>query len=736
MTIPRTFSRRSFLVASTSAAGGLLLSIRVFPADAGAKVAPSLAPHWLNLWVGIDPDGTVTISVPKIEQGQGVRTSIPMILADELDAPWDDVVVDLAPLRGDAAYGWQGVGGSTTIWTLWEPLRQAGATAREMLKVAGALQWEGEPSECHTQEGWVVHPPTGRRLSYGALARAASEQPVPRDPPLKDPSEFRIIGTSRDLMESRQLAEGSAGFCTDVREEGMAFAAIARAPAIGARVVAVSEEGAVAVTGVEAVVPVHRTAHPMILADGVAVLADNTWSALKGRERLEVEWEESEGREESSHGLLERFRELVDRPGEVIREDGDFDGAIRGAALIHEADYEAPFLAHAPMDPGSFYADVREDRVVFRGPMQAPEDVAGIAAQITGLPPQAVDVQMHRQGGSFGRRLSSDGAAEAIARSKAAGRPVKMVWTREDDLRYGTFRPTSRHRLMAGLEPGGKVIAWRHRQASTSRYGYQDSSRHPASSEFYPDDPPAGMVPNYRLEYTPVDSLIPRGPWRSVIHSQGAFAVESFTDEVAHAAGQDPLELRMRLLGEDRELPYSDHGGPVLDTGRLRRVLEAAAERAGWGRYREDDRALGIAGRFTFGSYAAQVAEVSVDGAGRVTVHRVFAAIDAGIPVNPRGLRAQVEGGVAFGLSAALFNEIHVDAGRVRETNFHDHPILRFSQMPEVEIHIVDSPHAPKGAGETSVPPVAPAVANAIYSATGVRIRKPPFSPEAWRRYW
>lgn len=728
MTQSGVLSRRIFLKVSASAAGGVLLGLRALPLEAAGDADAAAATQWLNIWVAVDPDGSVTVTVPKVEQGQGIRTALPMILADEMDTSWDRVAIELAPFRWDGRYGWQGVGGSTSVWTLWGPLRHAGAAAREMLKAAAAARMGVPVGECTTSEGAVIHSPTGRRVGYGEVAGDAAAQAPPRELPFKDSSAFTIIGTDRNLRGSLELAVGSAAYGSDVRVEGMAFAAMARAPSLGARARVVRDQAARQVAGVEAVVTVRHSDYPDMLEEGVAVLARDTWSALKGRERLEVEWEEGPGAEESTEGLFARFRELTDRPGSVLRNDGDFDAAMSEAVVTCDAAYEQPLLAHVPMDPGAFFADVRADRAVFRGPMQAPEDVATIARRITGLPRDAIEVQMYRQGGSFGRRLVSDAAAEAIALSKEAGRPVKVMWTRDDDLRHGTYRPTSCHRLTAGMDGQGRVVAWRHRQASTSRYGYQDATQHPAASEFYPDDPPARMVPNFRLEYTPVDSLVPRGPWRSVIHSHCAFAVESFTDELAHAAGVDPLELRLRILGDDRGLPYADHGGPVLDTGRLRRVLERAAEAAGWGRPVADGVGLGLAGRFTFGSYAAQVAEISVDDSGRVTVHRVVVAIDVGVPVNPNGIRAQVEGGVAFGLSAALYNQVRVERGGVVESGFHDHPIVRFRQMPDVEVHIVGGEHPPRGAGETAVPLVAPAVANAIFAVTGVRLRRPPLT--------
>jgi isoquinoline 1-oxidoreductase beta subunit len=416
-----------------------------------------------------------------------------------------------------------------------------------------------------------------------------------------------------------------------------------------------------------------------------------------------------------------------------MRDDGNVDAVLRRSSRTVEAEYELPFLAHAPMEPGNCFADVRADSVVLRGPLQDPAEAVAFASTITGIPRERIRLEPARLGGGFGRRLSSDYAAEAAWLSMQARAPVQVVWTREDDVRFDMYRPAALHRLAAGLDAGGRVTAWHHRMVSTSRYGYQRPSRPPESSEVYPDDPPAGLVDDYRVEYSPVASALPRGAGRSVVHSGHAFATECFTDEVAHAAGIDPVEFRLTMYGDAREMPYRDHGGPVLDVSRLRRVLEVAADLAGWGGALPEGHAHGVAVRFTFGGYAAQVAEVSVDDDGGIRVHRVSASIDCGTAVNPDGVTAQVVGGVVFGLSAALYGEITLLNGGVEQGNFDDYPVLRMDHMPAVDVRIVPSTRDPGGTGEMSVPPVAPAVANAVFAATGRRLRRLPLRPESLR---
>ncbi len=715
-------SRRDFIRVTSVSAGSLLVAIPLVAEHRAGAVGEGLRAAALNAYVRIDSDGTVTVLSPKIEMGQGTHTSLPMIVAEELDADWSAVRVDAAPLD-QSVYGWQGAGGSTSVWQSWDTLRRAGAAVREMLVEAAAQRWGVVPGECRTAKGRVHHDATGRSLGYGALAAEAARRTPPAQPRLKDPAAFTIVGQATRQVGLEEIGSGQTRFASDTRVANLRRVVVERGP-FGCRPLAVDDTATRRVPGVRDVVALEADAHAQIGAHGVAVVADSTWAALQGRRALDVRWSESD--EPSSEALRDRLLEAVRRPGTVVREDGDVDRALGRAARTVQAEYELPFLAHATMEPGSCFVDVRPDRVVVRAPLQDPEQGARIAAALTGLPRDAVTVEPARLGGGFGRRLTADLVAEAVVLARKIGAPLQLVWTREDDMRFDRYRPAGCHGLRAGLDATGRVTGWRHRIATTSIAAYMDPAMPVHETECYADDLPAGVLPDYRVEYAPVPSAVPRGYWRSVAHPGNAFAVESFIDELAHAAGRDPVTVRLELLGGERRLPYRQHGGPVLETARLRRVIEMAAERAGWGR-QPWGMGRGIAARFTFGSYAAQVADVSVE-RGRVRVHRVVAAIDCGVPVNPAGIRAQVEGGVVFGLTAALHGSITVRDGRVEQGNFHDYPLLRMSEMPEVDVLIVPSDAAPRGTGETSVPPIAPAVANAVFAATGVRVRRLPIA--------
>ncbi|HUQ79692.1 MAG TPA: molybdopterin cofactor-binding domain-containing protein [Gemmatimonadaceae bacterium] len=727
--MPTELDRRSFLQISATAAGGLCVAV-LMPASAVAaprrrksneRIAPSAQ---IGAFIEIDESGVVTISAKNPEIGTGTRTALPMIVAEELDVAWERVRVVQAPL--DRKYGGQFTGGSTGVSSNWMPMRRAGATARYALVSAAATRWGVDRGECRTENGSVIHGPTNRRLAYGALAADAATVTAPADVPLKSADGFRLLGTRVGNVDTRAIASGTQRFGIDVTRPGMLIASILHAP-FGATAASVNETKALAVPGVRRVVRIAPRDNPTRLREGVAVLADNTWAAFEGRRALEVTWNDAAGVEATTSSLTTAFRAAFDRPGERIRDDGDVDAAIRSAARALDVVYEIPFIAHVPMEPVNFAADVRSDRVELWGPTQDPGDAQALVAEVTGVPRANVTLHMERCGGGFGRRLMVDYAAEAAFLSKAVGAPVKVVRTREDDLQHDYYRPAGMHRVQAAVDARGAPVAWAQHLANTSRYAFAQRPD-PVKSELYPDDFPARCLPNVRFEYTGVASVIPVGAWRATLHSANAFVVQCAVDELAHLAAADPVAFRLAMLGEPRQLAYADHGGPVFDTGRLAAVIRLAAERAGWGTPLPRGRGRGIAAHFTFGSYAAHVAEVSVDVSGRVRVHRIVAAVDCGTIVNRSGAEAQVQGGVIDGVSSALYGQVTVDRGRVRQSNFTDYRLLRMSESPTIEVHFVQSSTPPSGLGEPPVSPVAPAVANAMFAVTGKRIRRLPIN--------
>lgn len=714
-----TIDRRSFIRVAAGTTGALAVGI-VSTRDiarAARRAAPNAA---LSAFVEVAPDGLVTIIAKNPEIGTGMKTSLPMLIAEELDVDWSAVRVVQADYA--AKYGDQFTGGSTGIWENWTALRQAGAAARAMLIAAAAKRWGTDATTCTTERGFVVHRASGRRLSYGDLAAEASAIPAPRSVPLKDASQFRLIGTRIPVADAREIVTGRAQYGLDAFVPNMLIACIARAP-FGTRVVSFDDSAARSVDGFVRAVKLEAARDPLGGAEGVAVLATSTWAAMKGRNALRVTW--SDAPADASVSNLERsFRDALTRPGTVVHRDGTPEAAFAGAKIV-EATYELPFLAHVPMEPVHYLADVRADRAELWGSTQVPENVVGRVASITGLKPSQITLHMNRSGGGFGRRLMDDYAAEAAALSKRMQQPVKVVWTREDDIQHDFYRPAGHHRLRAVLSPIGGVTAYGHHIASTSRYAFAKNGQAPEKSEMYGEDFPVGCVPNTLLEYTLVPSAIQAGAWRSTLHSANAFAVQSFVDELAHAAGRDPVQFRLDLLGAPRELRYTGHGGPVFDTGRLAGVIRLMAERSGWPQKPAGGRAWGMAAHFTFGSYVAHAVEVSAE-KNAVRVHRVVSAVDCGTVVNLSGAEAQVQGGVIEGISAALYGGVTVEGGRVRQKNFADYRLLRIDEAPRIDVYFVASHAEPRGLGEPPVPPVAPAIANALFALTGRRVRRLP----------
>ncbi|HVH08985.1 MAG TPA: xanthine dehydrogenase family protein molybdopterin-binding subunit [Gemmatimonadales bacterium] len=707
-------SRRDFVRAST----GLVLSFYLPPrlAVAARRADDAFAP---NAWLRVGSDGIVTLTVDKSEMGQGTHTGLAMILAEELEADWGKV--RLGPVPENAA-GWSrrmSTGGSTAIRTSWDILRKAGAAAREMLVSAAATTWNVDRAACRAERGSVVHAATKRRLSYGQLVQRAATLPVPPDPPLKDPKDFRLLGTRVRRLDTPAKVDGSAVYGIDVRERGMLVASIERCPVFGGTLKRFDAAKAKAVPGVRAVVPLEPSpwtgtgAWAVGCAAGVAVVADTYWQAVTGRRALEIEWDDGEAAALNSDGIRAEFARLAEQAGVEARKTGDPAAALAGAVKRIEAIYEVPFLHHATMEPMTCTAHVRADGCELWAPTQNQTRAQEVAAELTGLPKEQVRIHTTFLGGGFGRRLEPDFVSEAVRVSKAVGAPVKVIWSREDDVQHGFYRPAGYNKFAGALDAAGNPVAWSHRIVAPPillKFGPLEKGIDRTLVDGAANLP--YQVPNVLVDQVAVDLLpVPRGFWRSVGISQNAFVTECFFDEMAAAAGKDPYELRRSLL----------HDKP-----RHLRTLELAAEKAGWGTALPPGRGRGIALAEWEPTTCAQVAEVSVGSDGNVHVHRVVCAVDCGPTVNVGQIEAQLQGGVVYGLTAALYGEISIERGRVKQGNFVDYPMLRLAEMPRVEVHVVPSTDKQGGIGEPAVGPIAPAVCNAIFAATGRRVRRLP----------
>ena len=728
-------SRRQFLIVGTSVAGSLVLGLpRLTAADGDERR--------IGFFVQIDADGSIVIGSNQPEIGQGVRTALPMLVAEELDVEWSRVSVRQMPLGivktadGFAwKYGGQGVGGSTGLTSNWVYMREVGAVARRQLIRAAANRLGVTEDQCSTRPGVVVC--AGREIPYGDLIAAAAELELPAEPPpLKDIADYRIVGTARRTVDAREIVTGKSKYGIDTAEAGMRYAVIARAPVLNARVKSFDDAAARKVAGVLDVFTIEgpEMGQPyVILASGVAVVATSTWSAMKARSALRIEWEESPSADDSSERFWQENEQMLRTEGQVVLDDGDYEGAIAAADTVIERQYRVPFVSHASLEPQNCYAYVQDDRCHIIAPTQMPSGASRAAAAVTGLPREHIHVDMTRVGGGFGRRLTNDYVAEAAMISKKTGWPIKLQWSREDDMRNDFYRPGGLHEMRAGLDEEGRMVAWTQRLASGSKYYRRPDmpEENLWQSELYPDDFPRRFVANMRLEYFHNAIGLPRGSWRAPAHNVNGFVVQSFLDELAHETGQDPLQFRLDVLGEARELEYGNHGGPTFNPGRLSRLLKFVAERIGYGKSLPKGRGIGIATHFTFGGYAAHAIEVTVSDAGDLIIERVVAAIDCGLAVHPNAVEAQLEGGTIDGLSTALGLEITVRDGAVQQSNFDDYPLARISMVPaQFETHILPWDDVPTGVGEMGLPSAAPALTNAIFMATGRRIRTLPIGDQ------
>jgi isoquinoline 1-oxidoreductase subunit beta len=736
-----TVTRRTFLKTSAVRGTGLVIAFylpgrRAFlPRAASSSGEPVFAP---NAWLEITPDGAVKIWCGKSEMGQGVRTVLPMIVAEELCCEWQRVEVLQADLN--PKYGEQLTGGSLSVRTSYENLRKAGAAAREMLIAAAAAQWKAVQSECRAENSFIIHSPTQRKIAFEKLLPAASALPLPAAPSLKKASEFTLVGKPTRRTDTKDKITGSAPFGIDTRIPGMLVASVERCPVYGGTPRGHNGGKVKSLPGVRGVleIPAVHLTHQFgeesgpssrnFTCSGVAVVADSTWAALQARKALEVEWRETSFAQESTESLREQLAALTANPAAVIRNDGDFDKAHAAASTQIEAIYELPFLAHATMEPVNCTASVRGDSCELWAPTQIPGAAADAVAKALNIPRERVQVHVTFIGGGFGRRLIQDYAVEAALLSREMKVPVQVIWTREDDIRHDFYRPAARHLFRAGLDAEKNLVTWLHRAASPSIGQFYSGTGISASAaaEVNGPDFPAFGVPNFRLEFAVAQSGMPLGYWRSVENSGNQFAISSFFDEAAHAAGRDPVEFLLAVLGPPRKINLG--GERAIDVARRRRVIELAAEKANWGRPLPREMGRGVAAYFGYGSYVAQVAEVSCDvSAGSIRIHRVVCAIDCGTAVNPLGVKAQMESAINFGLAATLKSAITLERGRVQQSNFNDYEVLRMRDAPPViDVHIVPSSDPPGGCGEPGVPPIAPAVGNAIFAATGKRVRRLP----------
>ena len=718
----RRLTRRAFL-RSGAAACGVLVVGAVIPGCGREPPPPAAAPFAPNAWVRITPDGGITVVVDRSEMGQGVATALPMLVAEELDADWSKVRFEFAPAHAVYANPLFGAaqltGGSSSMRAAWQPLREAGAKARALLVQAAAAQWKVAADTCRTEGGFVFHESSGRRADYGSLVGAAARLPIPATIKLKDPKNFRLIGKPTPRLDAERQVQGAPMFGIDVRLPGMLTACIARCPTLGGKLAGFDGTKARALPGVK---------HVIALDGGVAVVAEGYWSARQGVDALDLTWDHGPHAGLSSVALADRFEQALDLEGKLARRDGGFEVARRGTRV--EARYRVPYLAHATMEPMNCTAQVQPGHCEVWAPTQYQQGdpnfgggVRRVAADAAGLKESQVEVHTTHLGGGYGRRLELDYVADAVTLSREIGVPVKVVWSREDDLRHDFYRPASHHALEAVID-GGLPVVWRHRVASqsilkrwipgilpvwlVSLLTPVKNGVDPNAVEGAADMPYA--IANVRVEWMPVDVPVPVGFWRSVGHSYTGFVVESFVDELAHAAQADPVQFRRALL---------------KNAPRHRAVLDLAAEKAGWGLPPAGGRHRGVAVHESFGSVVAEVAEVSVEG-GEIRVHRVVCAVDCGFVVNPLTVEAQIAGGVVFGLSAALHGEITFEKGEVQQSNFHDYAPLRCAEAPQIEVHCVAGGEAPAGVGEPGVPPIAAAVANAVFAATGQRLRSLP----------
>jgi isoquinoline 1-oxidoreductase beta subunit len=722
-------NRREFVVRGTAAGAGLIFGIHLsgrLVAQEDERAAKKPAPNPFDAWIHVQPDGKISLIVAKSEMGQGIRTGLAMILADEAEVDLNAVRVVQADTRPDI-YPHLGTGGSSSTMENFMPLRRAGATVRELMITAAANQWNVPRKECEAHKGKVFHEKSDRHASYGELVEAAKKLPLPDQEKveLKDEKDFELIGHPIPRVDIPAKVNGSAQFGLDVRVPDMVFAVIARCPTFGGKPARFDVAKAKSTPGVRDIFEIPALGADKFTAGGVVVVADSTWAAFKGRDALQITWDHGSAASQSTEALREALRAAARKPGKRVRNDGNVDAVLSSAAKNIEAMYEMPYLAHATMEPMNITIHARDGEAEVWAPSQSPDWVQGTAAQVLGLKPEKVIVHTTLMGGGFGRRYIADFPAESAQIAKIVRRPVQLVWSREDDMTHDFYRPMACHYMRGAIDGSGRPVSWFHTIASTGIEAFW----HPESGK--PEDSEIGgakqmpyAIPNVRLEYNPVPSSVPPLWWRSVEHSFNGFAVECFIDELAAAAGKDPVEFRRSALVKPPDWKPKDEDDP--DPERLRAVLDLAAEKVGWGKPLPNGKGRGIATYHSFGSYFSEAAEVTVTG-NNFKIERIVAAVDCGQIVNPESVCSQTEGAIIYGLSAALKNEITIKNGAVEQTNFDGYDPIRINEAPPIEVYLTQSHVDCGGMGEPALPPIAPAVANAIYAASGKRLRKLPF---------
>jgi isoquinoline 1-oxidoreductase subunit beta len=719
-------SRRAFLKTASVGGAALVLGFDGERHLIAAEHALDLKEFRPNGWIRIDENGVVTLTIGKSEMGQGVRTSLAMILADELEADWSRIsVVQASP---GPEFTKLGTGGSWSLGGSWKILRQAGAAAREMLVSAAAARWNVDPARCGAENGTIVNQNSGERIKFGELVRHAARLPVPAEPQLKSPNQFKLIGRARLRIDGRDIVTGKARYGIDVRVPGMLHASVERPPWVGARPLHWNEDKARAVRGVRSVFPI---------SNGVAVVADSTWSAMKGRAALAVKWSDQPTNGFDSDAHRARLEKACDEKGIVTRKEEPND-KVDAPVRTLEATYFYPFYAHAPVETMNCTASVARERCIIWAPTQAPNLLQEQVAELLGIPPANVHVNVTLIGGGFGRRLAIDYALEAAEISRQAKAPVQVLWTRPDDMQHGHFQGAAAHRLRASFESKGSIVIWRHTEAASPHNIDKPSKPEVIKDAAYYQDLSWGVydipyaIAAIETAYVPVEIPVRHGPWRSVFAPSSVFARESFIDEIASASGADPLAYRLKLLqGPDTVRA----GSLTIDRRRLRKVLEVVRDKSGWGQPMSKSEGRGVTCNVYDGeTHVAYVAQVAVTQTGEVRVNRVTAAFDCGLIVNPLGLEQQVESGIIWGMSSALGGEITFRNGQVQQSTFADYAVARMRDTPVIDVHLVQSDRPqPFGAGEPPVPPLAPAIANAIFAATGRRIRSLPIRPENLR---